>query len=141
MLDLIPDDGGSWMDIPEEHQQEYWLESMKKRAKNGDLGSFCDTYGRMHWDRPSGTITRKSSTPSCGRYVHPEQNRNITVREAARLQSFPDAWEFEGPFISWYEQNGNAVPPKLANAIAEQIKALIPIEQKGARQVTFDSIG
>lgn len=141
MLNLIPDDGGSWMDIPEEHQEEYWLDSMKKRAENGDLGSFCDTYGRMHWDRPAGTITRKSSTPSCGRYVHPEQNRNITVREAARLQSFPDAWEFEGPFISWYEQNGNAVPPKLANAIAEQVKDLIPIEEKGARQMTFDSIG
>lgn len=141
MLDLIPDDGGSWMDIPEEHQEEYWLDSMKKRAENGDLGSFCDTYGRMHWDRPAGTITRKSSTPSCGRYVHPEQNRNITVREAARLQSFPDDWEFEGPFISWYEQNGNAVPPKLANAIAEQVKNLIPIKEKGARQVTFDSIG
>jgi DNA (cytosine-5)-methyltransferase 1 len=123
MLDLIPANGGSWMDIPKEHQEEYWLDSMKKRAKNDDLRSFCDTYGRMYWDRPSGTITRKSSTPSCGRYAHPEQNRNITVREAARLQSFPDDWEFEGPFTSWYEQNGNAVPPRLANTIAEQIKA------------------
>ncbi|MFC5279314.1 DNA cytosine methyltransferase [Halorubrum rubrum] len=141
MLDLIPDDGGSWMDIPENHQEEYWLDSMKKRAENGDLKSFCDTYGRMHWDRPAGTITRKSSTPSCGRYVHPEQNRNVTVREAARLQSFPDDWEFEGSFISWYEQNGNAVPPKLANAIAEQITRLIPITEKGTQQMTFDAIG
>lgn len=140
MLDLIPNDGGSWMDIPEEHQDEYWLDSMKKRAKNGDLGSFCDTYGRMHWDRPAGTVTRKSSTPSCGRYVHPEQNRNITVREAAVLQSFPEDWDFEGPFISWYEQNGNAVPPKLANEIAEQIKSLIPVREKGERQATFDTI-
>lgn len=141
MLDHIPDDGGSWMDIPEEFQEEYWLDSMKKRANNGDLGSFCDTYGRMHWDRPAGTITRKSSTPSCGRYVHPEQNRNITVREAARLQSFPDWWQFEGPFISWYEQNGNAVPPALAKAIAETVRELYSVKEKGARQVTFESIG
>lgn len=141
MLDLIPGDGGSWMDIPEEHQDEYWLDSMKKRAENDNMGSFCDTYGRMHWNKPSGTITRKSSTPSCGRYVHPKQNRNITVREAARLQSFPDDWMFEGAFISWYEQNGNAVPPKLAKEVAKQIKSLIPVREKGTRQATFDTIG
>lgn len=140
MLGLIPNDGGSWMDIPEEHQEEYWLDSMKKRAEKGDLKSFCDTYGRMHWDRPAGTITRKSSTPSCGRYVHPEQNRNITVREAARLQSFPDTWEFEGPYTSWYEQNGNAVPPKLANHLANKVKSLNPIQEKGTRQATFDAV-
>ena len=140
MLDLIPNDGGSWMDIPDEHQEEYWLDSMKKRAEKGDLKSFCDTYGRMHWDRPAGTITRKSSTPSCGRYVHPEQNRNITVREAARLQSFPDTWEFEGPYTSWYEQNGNAVPPKLANHLANKVKSLNPIQEKGTRQATFDAV-
>lgn len=139
MLDLIPEDGGSWMDIPEEYQDEYWLDSMKKRAENGDMKSFCDTYGRMHWERPAGTITRKSSTPSCGRYVHPEQNRNITVREAARLQSFPDTWAFEGSFVSWYEQNGNAVPPKLASEIADHIKSLVPVREKGKRQATFDT--
>jgi DNA (cytosine-5)-methyltransferase 1 len=140
MLDHVPTDGGSWMDIPEPHQDEYWLDSMKKRARNGDMGSFCDTYGRMHWDRPAGTITRKSSTPSCGRYVHPEQNRNITVREAARLQSFPDEWTFEGPFISWYEQNGNAVPPDFAEAIARKIRELHPIRKKGTRQTTLDAL-
>jgi DNA (cytosine-5)-methyltransferase 1 len=140
MMGHIPQDGGSWMDIPKQHQDEYWLDSMKKRAKNGDLASFCDTYGRMNWDRPAGTITRKSSTPSCGRYVHPKQNRNITVREAARLQSFPDDWGFEGPFISRYEQNGNAVPPKLAETIAQKIKGLYPVREKGTRQMTFDTL-
>ncbi|KAB1198438.1 MULTISPECIES: DNA cytosine methyltransferase [Haloferax] len=140
MLGHIPNDGGSWMDIPEPHQEEYWLDSMKKRARNDNMGSFCDTYGRMHWDRPSGTITRKSSTPSCGRYVHPEQDRNITVREAARLQSFPDWWNFEGPFVSWYEQNGNAVPPKLAEAIASKLRELAPNREKGTRQMTFESL-
>jgi DNA (cytosine-5)-methyltransferase 1 len=140
MMSLIPSDGGSWMDIPEPHQDEYWLDSMKKRARKGDMGSFCDTYGRMHWDRPAGTITRKSSTPSCGRYVHPEQNRNITVREAALLQTFPEDWSFEGSFISWYEQNGNAVPPNLATEIARTVKGLLPVRSKGARQTTFDTI-
>lgn len=140
MLDLIPEDGGSWMDIPEPHQAEYWLDSMKKRAEKGDMGSFCDTYGRMHWDRPAGTVTRKSSTPSCGRYVHPEQNRNVTVREAALLQSFPEDWTFEGPFISRYEQNGNAVPPRLAAAVAEEVRRLLPVEEKGTRQTTFDAL-
>jgi DNA (cytosine-5)-methyltransferase 1 len=154
MLHLIPDDGGSWMDIEgEENQEKYWLDSMKKRWKNGDIGSYCDTYGRLHWDRIAPTITRKSSTPSCGRFVHPEQNRNISVREAALLQSFPvdkeewsyddlpiEEWEFKGPFISWYEQNGNAVPPLLGNAIAEKVRELNETDEKIERQATFDEI-
>ncbi len=137
MLDLTPVDGGSWPDIPEEHREEYWSASMKKRARKGDTSSYCDTYGRMHWDKPAPTITRKSSSPSCGRYVHPEQNRNITVREAARLQTFPDEWQFQGAFTDWYAQNGNAVPPRLAEAIAEKVLELHPIEEKGTRQTTF----
>ncbi len=140
MLELIPDDGGSWIDIPEENRDEYWLESMHKRAKNGNEGSFSDTYGRMYWDEPAPTITRKSSTPSCGRFAHPVQNRNITPREAARLQTFPDDWEFKGSFVSWYEQNGNAVPPLLANAIARKVIKLFDVDEKAERQATFDDV-
>lgn len=139
MLSHIPEDGGSWMDIPEEHREKYWLDSMKKRARKGDFSSYSDTYGRMNWERPAPTITRKSSSPACGRFVHPEQNRNMSVREAARFQSFPDGWEFEGPFTSWYAQNGNAVPPRLAKHIAETISNLFSVDEKGARQTTFGS--
>lgn len=137
MLDHIPTDGGTWIDIDEEHQEEFWLDSMKKRVNRGDTSSYIDTYGRMHWDRPAPTITRKSSSPSCGRFVHPIQNRNITPREAARLQTFPDDWMFEGSFTDWYAQNGNAVPPLLAEHIATHIATLYPIREKGARQTTL----
>lgn len=140
MLEHIPSDGGTWPDIPEEHREEYWLDSMKRRARKGDTSSYVDTYGRMYWDRPAPTITRKSSSPSCGRFVHPEQNRNVSVRETALLQSFPEDWTFEGPLTARYAQNGNAVPPRLAEAIACSVRDYHATDERGARQLTFDTI-
>ncbi|MBI3218019.1 MAG: DNA cytosine methyltransferase [Bacteroidetes bacterium] len=72
---------------------------------------FSDVYGRLFWDRTSITVTARCRTPSCGRYAHPEQNRGLTVREAALLQSFPKEFVFEGPFDDKFKQIGNAVPP------------------------------
>jgi len=85
---------------------------------NGRTPGFTDVYGRLRWDTPSVTITAKSSTPSCGRFLHPEQNRNISVREAAILQGFPQSFEFKGPFIHQYRQIGEAVPPLFARFVA-----------------------
>lgn len=81
-----------------------------------------DVYGRMYWDRPSPTITTRFIYTSTGRYSHPEQNRAISIREGATLQSFPLNYNF-------YSSNkgavatmiGNAVPPKLAKAIGATI--------------------
>ncbi|MEV3934375.1 DNA cytosine methyltransferase [Glycomyces sp. NPDC049804] len=80
-----------------------------------------DVMGRLWWDRPSVTIRTEFYKPEKGRYLHPEADRPITHREAARLQSFPDEFVFEGTKIEVARQIGNAVPPLLGKAIAEHV--------------------
>lgn len=82
---------------------------------------FYDVYGRLYWDKPSITITHYARNPASGRYTHPEQDRGLTAREAARLQSFPDGFVFEGKSDDVYRQIGEAVPPMLSSAIAANI--------------------
>lgn len=84
---------------------------------------FDDSYGRMEWGRPSPTITTRCISFSNGRFGHPEYHRAITVREAARLQGFPDHFVFEGGIKETARQVGNAVPPPLAKWLAEVILA------------------
>lgn len=80
-----------------------------------------DVMGRLWWDRPSTTIRTEFFKPEKGRYLHPSANRVISHREAARLQSFPDDFRFEGTKIEIARQIGNAVPPLLGKAIAEYV--------------------
>lgn len=82
-------------------------------------------YGRMEYDKPAYTLTTRLNTPSVGRITHPVQNRTITPREAARIQSFPDDYRFLGDITSIGMQIGNAVPPLLAKCLGERIKKLI----------------
>jgi DNA (cytosine-5)-methyltransferase 1 len=84
-----------------------------------------DVMGRLWWDRPSVTIRTEFFKPEKGRYLHPEADRPITHREAARLQSFPDGFEFEGSKTEVARQIGNAVPPGLGEAIARHLYSLI----------------
>lgn len=84
-------------------------------------GGYTDVYGRLAWDRPAVTITARCRTPSCGRFAHPEQHRGLSIREAALLQGFPPEFMFEGPFDDKYKQIGNAVPPLVAQRMAEHI--------------------
>ena len=83
-----------------------------------------DVMGRLWWDRPSATIRTEFFKPEKGRYLHPTANRVISHREAARLQSFPDTYVFEGSKIEIARQIGNAVPPQLAKAIGEYVYQL-----------------
>lgn len=85
------------------------------------VNGFSDVYGRLYWDQPSVTITARCRTPSCGRFTHPEQNRGLSVREAALLQGFPASFLFEGPFDDKYKQIGNAVPPIFSDYLASNI--------------------
>jgi len=112
--------GGSWRDIPFD-----LLPEGMKRAKRSD---HTKRYGRPRKTDLSCTILTKCDV-HWGAYIHPEQDRAISVREAARLQSFPDSFEFLGSRTEQYVQVGNAVPPLLGRAIAE---ALIQAEQRGA---------
>lgn len=82
---------------------------------------FSDVYGRLFWDKPSITITHYARNPASGRYTHPEQDRGLTAREAAILQSFPSGFEFCGKSDDIYRQIGEAVPPMLSSAIAANI--------------------
>lgn len=84
-----------------------------------------DLFGRLWWDRPSVTIRTEFFKPEKGRYLHPVQHRPITHREAARLQSFPDDFVFKGSKIEIARQIGNAVPPRLAQAVARSVHALL----------------
>ena len=111
----IPE-GGSWRDIPVE-----LLPAGMKRARRCD---HTKRYGRLRKDGLSSTILTKCDL-HWGAFVHPEQDRAVTVREAARLQSFPDWFAFAGPRTEQYVQVGNAVPPLLGRKLAE---AMLPAD-------------
>lgn len=83
--------------------------------------SATDVWGRMEWDSPANTLRTEFVNPSKGRYIHPEQHRVISLREAARLHSIPDSWRFVGKPYQVARQIGNSVPPRLGRAIARQI--------------------
>jgi DNA (cytosine-5)-methyltransferase 1 len=108
--------GGSWRDIPFE-----LLPAGMKRAKRSD---HTKRYGRLRWDGLASTILTKCD-PHWGAYFHPEQDRTLTVREAARLQSFPDWFEFKGSRTDQYIQVGNAVPPLLGRSVAQAIGKVV----------------
>jgi DNA (cytosine-5)-methyltransferase 1 len=105
--------GGSWRDIPYD-----LLPKGMKRARRSD---HTRRYGRIDPDGLSGTVLTKCD-PHWGTFFHYDQDRALTVREAARIQSFPDEYRFYGSRVSQYEQVGNAVPPLLAKTLAEHIK-------------------
>lgn len=90
------------------------------RKKSGGT----DLFGRLWWDRPSVTIRTEFFKPEKGRYLHPDQDRPITHREAARLMGFPDDFVFVGSKIEIARQIGNAVPPNLAGALAKMVTAM-----------------
>ena len=81
------------------------------------IGGYSDVYGRMSWDRPASGLTTRCTSYSNGRFGHPQQDRAISVREAARLQTFPDDFVFEGSLASMSRQIGNAVPVRLAEIV------------------------
>ncbi|WP_339873063.1 DNA cytosine methyltransferase [uncultured Brevundimonas sp.] len=84
-----------------------------------------DLFGRLWWDRPSVTIRTEFYKPEKGRYLHPEANRPISHREAARLMGFPDDFRFYGTKIEVARQIGNAVPPNLAGALARVVRTIL----------------
>jgi len=98
---------------PPEGDRSSWPERLKLNCHKNYSGH-VDVYGRMKWDAPATGLTTRCISLSNGRFGHPEQNRAISVREAAALQTFPDDFIFTGSLNSQAKQVGNAVPTKLA---------------------------
>jgi len=118
-LKMTPKDGGtrqSWANT------DMQLEAYKKQGCEGCNVSFKDTYGRMSWDKPAPTITTKFFSISNGRFAHPEENRAISLREGATLQTFPKTYKFIGTSVAGIARMiGNAVPPLFAKQIGRVI--------------------
>ena len=104
-------EGGSRESWPE----ELWLDCHK------NYNGHTDVYGRLSWDKPASSLTTKCTSLSNGRFGHPEEDRAISIREAACLQTFPRNYKFKGGLQSKSRQIGNAVPPLMAQRIAESI--------------------
>ncbi|MCF6275629.1 MAG: DNA cytosine methyltransferase, partial [Robiginitomaculum sp.] len=113
-IKLTPKDGGSRSDLP----AKYTLACHKKK----NVG-FNDIYGRLRWDYHSTTITGGCLNPSKGRFLHPEQDRVLTPREAALLQSFPEDYKFptDIPKQALALLIGNALPPKFSYCQSKNI--------------------
>jgi DNA (cytosine-5)-methyltransferase 1 len=113
----IPEEGEGRFELAERRPDitpACWL-----RKKTGST----DVFGRLWWNRPAYTIRTEFYKPEKGRYLHPEEHRPITVREAARLMSFPDDFVLptDQSMTSVARQIGNAVPPLLAQRLAEAV--------------------
>ena len=104
--------GETWARIPEE---------LRPACHRDGYVGFTNVYGRMQWDRPAPTITGGCTTFSKGRFGHPEADRTISVREAALLQTFPDDYRLDTPYMEYVcNMIGNALPCDFAEAISTQ---------------------
>ena len=120
-IKYVPE-GGGLQDIPDN-----LLNGHLFRMKNNGYGSgglVKNTYGRLSWDKPSGTIIAGVRKITCGRLFHPEANRLLTVRECARLQTIPDHIEIKGSITEQYTLVGNAVPPLFSKILGSLILEL-----------------
>lgn len=113
----IPHNGGSRHSLPPELQ-------LPRFRVNNDKTKFADVHGRLSFDRPSNTLTTGCTSVSKGRFAHPVLDRAITLREAARLQTFPDSYQFHGNYDQISAQIGNAVPVRLAEVFAQHFHTL-----------------
>lgn len=107
--------GKTWPNMPE---------SLRPTCHRGGYEGFTNVYGRMEWDRPSPTMTGGCTTFSKGRFGHPVQDRTISVREAALLQTFPEDYLFDTPYMEYVcNVIGNALPCDFAEAVSRQCQA------------------
>jgi DNA (cytosine-5)-methyltransferase 1 len=125
VIRAVPKDGGN-------RPAHLGPECLRRAHERLGKAIYEDVYGRLYWDRPSITITAYARNPASGRFVHPAQDRGLTVREAALLQGFPSTYAISGSFDEQFRQIGNAVPARFAAALAMhllgELVALPPVE-------------
>lgn len=112
----IRKNGGSRFDLPEE---------LELRCHRGHSG-YPDVYGRMAWDEVAPTLTSGCTDATRGRFIHPEDDRSISLREAARLQTFPDEYQFAGCPAAIATQIGNAVPVEMVRVFGKAMRGGLP---------------
>lgn len=117
LIRAIPKDGGSRSSLGRDNQLECHQRS----------DGFKDVYGRMSWDKPAPTITSGCQSPSKGRFIHPSENRAISLREAAILQGFPENYQFsmKNGKLAAARMIGNAVPPAFVSVQASQLRSAL----------------
>ncbi len=121
--------GGNRFNLPKELTPECWI-----RKTTGST----DVFGRLEWDKPSLTIRTEFFKPEKGRYLHPKAHRPITIREAARLQTFPDDYVFIGSNVQVAKQIGNAVPCRLGFSIGKELLQLLnPVSKSLQNEVVY----
>lgn len=119
--------GGNRFDLPTDLQLE-----CHRRLRRADEPARVATgsYGRIREDAPAPTMTTRCTTPACGSFIHPTQNRGLSLREAAALQTFPDDYRWHGPYDSVERQIGNAVPVRMAEAIGRRVLAVLTTRRR-----------
>ncbi len=135
-LSFVPA-GGGLLDVPRR-----LLTDHLRRLVDGAYGSgghVKNIYGRLEWGKPSGTVVAGIDKITCGRFVHPVENRLLTPRECARLQSFPDEFAFMPSLVASYYLIGNAVPPKAAAAMGRSVASFLDQNGSTASRKTIKS--
>ncbi|MFT4156948.1 MAG: DNA (cytosine-5-)-methyltransferase [Microbacterium sp.] len=117
VMDLVPQ-GGYWRDLPDEVQRSYM------KASYFHTGGKTGMARRLHWDEPALTLTCNPAQKQTER-CHPDETRPLNVREYARIQTFPDTWEFAGGPTQQYKQIGNAVPVNLGFHLGMAVRAML----------------
>ena len=133
VLDLVPP-GGYWRDLPIDLQKEYMAGSF--HLGGGKTGMAR----RLSWDEPSLTLTCSPAQKQTER-CHPKETRPLNIREYARVQTFPDDWEFIGSVASQYKQIGNAVPVNLGYYVGRCLIAMLEGTIDEENMVLFDNTG
>ena len=106
------------------------IQHLNPYVKRKDI--FKDKFYKLKENEISKTITAHMKF-DCHMYIHPNQARGLTPREAARIQTYPDSYVFKGPFTKWYQQIGNSVPPVLSYNIALTLKSYLDEQKKIVR--------
>jgi DNA (cytosine-5)-methyltransferase 1 len=135
-LQAVPKDGGN-------RPPHVGPECLRRGAVRQGKPLYEDVYGRLAWDRPAVTITNYARNPASGRYGHPEQDRGLSIREAALLQGFPSEYQFSGALDPCFRQIGNAVPPRFSAALAAHLlgEILAETESPDASPGITDPVG
>ena len=132
ILSLVPP-GGCWIDLSDDLQREYMQQSYFLGGGKTGMAR------RLSWDAPSLTLTCSPAQKQTER-CHPEETRPLSVREYARIQTFPDEWEFIGSVSSQYKQIGNAVPVNLALAVGKRIISLLNSIENSRKNIQITNL-